>query len=45
MELFSKTQAKVRDAATTVQNIAMVAVLALCTAFVALVAALTHRGA
>lgn len=45
MELFSKTQAKVRDAAATVQNIAMVAVLALCTAFVALVAALTHRGA
>ena len=44
MELFSKTQAKVRDAAATMQNVAMVAVLALCTAFVALIAALSHRG-
>lgn len=42
MELFKKTKAKLDNAATTVENIAWVAVLALCTAIVSLFVALTR---
>lgn len=42
MDLFKNTKAKIDRAATTVENIAWLAVLSLCTAAVALFVALTR---
>lgn len=43
MKLFSETRAKLDNAASTVQNVAWLAVIALAASVVALFAALTHR--
>lgn len=42
MELFKNTRAKLDDAASTVKNTAMLAVLALCVAVVSLLVTLTR---